>query len=139
MEEDIKVLEEFIEKNIKSRLRTELNANELQAIENLIKEYNDMCKLYYDLGSNYCDLDEKNKKLEKENQSLVKQYEYQGALMTNEYLSKNAVKEWFIPKSILQELLEDVDKTPFINKHLKGKYLYDNLKFILQEGDETND
>lgn len=122
MEKDLKVLEEFLnDLNLPTDelLKKHINLDEIeQAIENLMN---------------------RNKTLEKENQSLIKQYEYQGALITNEYLSKNEIKEWFIPKSILQELLEDVDKTPFINKHLKGKYLYDNLKFILQEGDETND
>ena len=43
---NIEILEEFIEKNIKSRLRTELNANELQALENLIKENKELKEKY---------------------------------------------------------------------------------------------
>ena len=62
----------------------------------------------------------RNKELEEENRALREDYQTE-----NQYYEKE-----------IKELLEDVDKTPFINKHLKGQYLYDNLKMLLQEGDD---
>lgn len=105
MEEDIKILENFIrvykELNEKS---TDFYFNKaeipIEIIENLIKEYNYMCKLYYDLGSNYCDLDEKNKKLEKENQSYRDYFGTPPCYDDADY----------IPKSKLREKIEDYEE-----------------------------
>ena len=47
------------------------------------------------------------RELEEENESLVRQYEYQGALMVNEYFSKEQVFEWFIPKSRIRAKIEE--------------------------------
>ena len=44
--------------------------------------------------------------LVEENESLVRQYEYQGALMVNEYFSKEQVFKHFIPISVIQNKLD---------------------------------
>ena len=88
MEEDIKILKElieFLERNDVEDLYSDFTP-EIKAIENLIN---------------------RNKELKKENESLVRQYEYQGALMVNEYFSKKQVFELFISKSKLKEKIEE--------------------------------
>lgn len=47
--------------------------------------------------------------LEKENESLVAQYEYQGAIMVNEYMPLETIKELFIPKSVIREKIEEYE------------------------------
>ena len=51
----------------------------------------------------------RNKELEEENESLVRQYEYQGALMVNEYCSIKKVFELFIPKSKIKEIRDKAE------------------------------
>lgn len=98
MEEDIKILEEFIE-----AVGEEYEVlKEKQALERVVKGY---------------------RKLEEENESLVRQYEYQGALMVNEYFSKDQVYELFIPKSKVKEKIEELDrKIDFLNSQLTKCY-----------------
>ena len=50
------------------------------------------------------------KELEEENESLVRQYEYQGALMVNEYFSKEQVFKHFIPISVIQNKINTYKK-----------------------------
>ena len=157
LEEDIKVLEEFIKyaKNTlndfdyERPIEVTIWKTEIQAIENLINRNKE--------------LEEENIKLDTEIAEVVYWESSSVEQIKQDYIPKSKVREKIKKiqelidynnerkqlsdmveqleeqKDLLQELLEDVDKTPFINKHLKGKYLYDNLKFILQEGDETND
>jgi DNA repair exonuclease SbcCD ATPase subunit len=103
MEEDIKILEEritMLKRHIKyyeeSDCLTDVYqqlVKECRAIENLLKERQSD--------------KERIKELEKENESLVRQYEYQGALMVNEYFSKDQVFKLFVPKSLIKEKIEE--------------------------------
>lgn len=54
------------------------------------------------------------KELEEENESLVRQYEHQGAIMVNEYFSKEQVFKHFIPISVIQNKIDEL-------KHRKSK------------------
>lgn len=101
MEEDIKILNELIklyERYSKNMVFTEEDRNNatkrVQAIENILNRL---------------------EQLEKENESLVAQYEYQGAIMVNEYMPLETIKELFIPKSVIREKIEELrykrDKT----------------------------
>lgn len=63
-----------------------------------------------------------NKEKEKNIQDMIKDFE-----------CSNFIKNNYIHKNKIETLLQDVDNTKFINKHLKGMYLYDNLKCLLEE------
>ena len=63
-----------------------------------------------------------NKEKEKNKQDMIKDFE-----------CSNFIKNNYIHKNKIETLLQDVDNTKFINKHLKGMYLYDNLKCLLEE------
>ena len=113
MMNNIEILEEFIEKNIKSRLRTELNANELQAIENLIQE---------------------NKELKEHLQKY-----YNGELYTAKQL-KNIEKnqrKYFIHKSKVKELGEKVHNKLDNNAITRGYQIIIDEMFskVLEEGE----
>ena len=98
MEEDIKILEEQL--NIYKR-----------HLENCEKE-DCLTSVYYELKKYATAIENLIKgyrELEEENESLVRQYEYQGALMVNEYFSKEEVFELFIPKSKIKEQLDKLD------------------------------
>ena len=79
--EAIKVLEEFIEKNIKSGLRTELNAEEKQAIENIIKRNKEL-----------------EEKLEKANDELI--------YITGQDIDE--IEQFYIRKSKVREKIEEL-------------------------------
>lgn len=121
MMNNIEILEEFIEKNIKSRLRTELNANELQAIENLIKEYKELKEKYEFVINN--NLDDKYEEV------LEKTFK--------KYIDKD-----FISKSKVKEKIEELDS--IYQQEIKQKYngrYYHQLSYAIQilkelEGDD---
>lgn len=137
MEEDIKVLEEFIEKNIKSSLRTELNANELQAIENLIKRNKE--------------LEEKNIKLQKRNNRQFKLFGKRDKEIENlknanktlyELCQGKAMQEFinnecdYIPKSKVREKIEELEKDYEEYKDSQEWEIFDETKYayeLLQE------
>lgn len=49
-------------------------------------------------------------RLQKENESLVKQYEWQGAILVNEYMPLKDIKQLFIPKQVVRNKIEEVNK-----------------------------
>ena len=49
-------------------------------------------------------------RLQKENKSLVKQYEWQGAILVNEYMPLKDIKQLFIPKQVVRNKIEEVNK-----------------------------
>lgn len=56
------------------------------------------------------------------------------SLNLSEQLNKEKEKNKnSVSKDEIETLLQDVDNTKFINKHVKGMYLYDNLKCLLEE------
>lgn len=56
------------------------------------------------------------------------------SLSLSEQLNKEKEKNKnSVSKDEIKTLLQDVDNTKFINKHVKGMYLYNNLKFLLEE------
>lgn len=56
------------------------------------------------------------------------------SLSLSEQLNKEKEKNKnSVSKDEIKTLLQDVDNTKFINKHLKGMYLYNNLKCLLEE------
>lgn len=128
MEEDIKVLEKFIEKNIESGLRTELNANELQAIENLIN-------INRALEHDYYIVEKENKRLTSKNKSLEKEVKLMKSVnIDDNYISKAKLIEIADKyKKILNKLnkSEDIDRIKAINERL---ILIQEL--LLQEGDK---
>lgn len=110
IEEDIKVLEEFIEKNIKSRLRTELNANELQAIEELLKAYKELKEIEKSHRKENGELREKIKQLEEENKTLNERNQYlvkYRAKLEKELYESN---ENYIPVSLVEEKIAEQKK-----------------------------
>lgn len=100
MEEDIKVLEEFI-KSIRSDLEEDSpdNWKLAQAIENLIKGYKE--------------LEEENEELHKEINERIK------LKIENEKI----VDKDYIPKSKLQEIIEDIDNNQPVIAELKLRKL----------------
>lgn len=108
MNESIKILEEIIE-YCKEHLPPYYKDEDLQAIENLIKSY---------------------RELEKENENLVKQYEYQGALMVNEYFSKDQVFKLFIPKSKIKEKIEELENIRWIDLAQEVEEEHHSLEYM---------
>ena len=97
--EDMKILEERVttlKRHIKNYEESDCKTNVYQQ---LVKE----CRALENLLTRY-------KQLEEENKELVRQYEYQGAKMINEYMSFKNVKKLFIPKSKVKEKIEEYDK-----------------------------
>ena len=95
LENDIKILEQFLVGNKYCEGCEEkcvdcyIEYEEVQAVANLLTRY---------------------KQLEEENESLVRQYEYQGALIVNEYMQIKNIKKLFIPKSKVKEKIEELKK-----------------------------
>lgn len=130
MEEDIKILEEKVElyydcavideDGFDMRVDIAFMKKDAQALQNLIKGYRNL-----------------EMELEKENESLVRQYEYQGALMVNEYFSKEQVFELFIPKSKIKEKIEEyqrlIKEVQDNEEHYNEIPLYEHDIEVLQE------
>lgn len=102
LEEIINLINKELDKKDKN-VSAILDLKDLLSLRNLIKAY---------------------KELEKENESLVRQYEYQGALIVNEYCSIQEVFELFIPKSKVKEKIEELDEDLEIMKvdAMYGRY-----------------
>lgn len=116
MEEEIKILEKFINGTLFKYARNAFDEEDLRntldkAIENLIKGY---------------------RELEKEVDSLVRQYEYQGAIMVSEYMSLSQIKKLFIPKSKIREKIEELEKEKVDYQCKKNAQLVYGQK-VLQE------
>lgn len=70
--------------------------------------------------------------LEKENESLVAQYEWQGAIMVNEYMPLETIKKLFIPKSVIREKIEELEQNKNMNIMARSSQI-DILKELLGE------
>lgn len=129
------------------KMKQKVNCNEDSDCNECPYKMGDECLL--DLYQTEKVLSENHKiAFEKQTQNLHElEYLYQKEKEKNEKLIEGQVEtiekiiqpelfKKYISKNKIKELLEDVDKTPFINKHVKGQYLYDNLKMLLQEGDD---
>lgn len=99
----------------------------IERFKMLINNFEDDKNYYlYKISQEVLDLYQKEKE---KNEKLI-----EGQVETIEKIIQPELFKKYISKDKIKELLEDVDKTPFINKHVKGQYLYDNLKMLLQEG-----
>lgn len=114
MEEELKRIECLIERCNQCKLNACITCDicwsEVQAIENLLA---------------------RNKELEEEVDSLVKQYEYQGALMVNEYFSKKQVFKHFIPISVIQNKIDWYKA--YEGTVMYKKYNYEEIIQVLQK------
>lgn len=107
---ELEILVNLIEKqnNRLEQLEKE-NIEKLKAIEELGRDFEIIQHEHDRLDKRNNELIEENKRLEKENESLVAQYEYQGAIMVNEYMPLETIKELFIPKSVIREKIEELE------------------------------